>query len=371
MNKGVRWIDVLFLAGVGALLGCQARAGSISKVELGLTGSSFGMVADNATGSATVFNANNKKILGTVPVMSTPTMATGDCSITVQGTKGFFTRFDSTVVVVDLTTTPPTLAGAPNPIPISNFGEDTALSPDGKFLVVCDGSAPAPVSVIDVATQTEHMPATLFPPDCNSVDVCSDNSVLITSFFDATVRRLMLSESGDLTDTNEVLHLPEVPGGSEFPNNVSCSPMAKTGIVMGNFGSAISFTIPGLTQVDRRNLGSYVVSGAINHKGNRAYFRTTNGISMVKSFDFDQSTGIFGAAPLFQVSVAPALTFFGMDQLAIHPLNGSIYVSEPGGVRILNAMTGTTIGSITSPSLSQATGVCFGAGPPDESDDGD
>jgi WD40 repeat protein len=351
MNKGVRWTDVLVVAGAGALLGCRAQENLTSEVQFERTGSSVGMIVDFTTNSATVFNADTDTILGTVP--SGDALGGGqDCSITRRGPKGFFVHFDSTITVVDLTTTPPTLAGAPNPIPIDNEGIDTAPSPNGKFLLVC-GGGPETISVIDVARQTQ-IGTFNTGSECTSVDVCSDGSVLITSASDSNVRRLRLSESGVLTDTGESMLVPE------FPDNVSCSPMAKTGIVMAEDGSAISFKIPGLTRVSTRNLGSRVFSGAINHAGNRAYFRTLN--SIVSSFAFDQRQGIFGAAPLFQVPVSFFRTPpFGVDQLAVHPSDASIYVSEPGGARILDARTGATIGSITSPSLSSARGVCFGA----------
>ena len=116
-------------------------------------------------------------------------------------------------------------------------------------------------------------------------------------------------------------------------------------------------------------LGPRVFSGAINHVGNRAYFRSANGI--VSSFAFNQRQGIFSAVPLFQVPVAPVSVPVGVDQLAVHPSDASIYVSEPGGVRILDARTGGTIGSITSPSLSEPSGVCLGAVSSDDDGPGD
>jgi hypothetical protein len=184
----------------------------------------------------------------------------------------------------------------------------------------------------------------------------------------SNVRRLRLSESGVLTDTGESLLVPR------FPTNASCSPEAKTGIAMLRDGSVISFKIPGLTPVSTRVLGPRVFSGAINHVGNRAYFRTTTTVS---SFAFNQRQGIFSAVPLFQVPVAPVSVPVGVDQLAVHPSDASIYVSEPGGVRILDARTGATSGSITSASLSESTGVCLGAvssdndGPGDDNSPGD
>jgi hypothetical protein len=341
--------------------GCQIQEEEeatfeVSEQPLGLKGRSLGMVIDDATDSATVFNADTNTILGTVQGLGSSSTS-GDCSITADGTKGFFTHFDSSVTVVDLTTTTPTLAGAPNPIPIDNPGEDTALSPDGKFLVVCDGAAFAPVSVVDVATQTQ---VSTFDTgaDCDSVDVCSDGSVLVTSFNNSRVRRLTLNASGVLTDTGESLF-------TSGPVNVYCSPTATAGIVLNFFdNSAVSFKIPGLTPVSNRTFSASPVSGAINLAGDRAYFRNFDGI--VTGFSFDQTTGTLGAAPLFQVTTASLTSFFGMEQLAVHPSDASLYVSEPGRVRILDATTGATTGSITGGSMSQATGICFGAVPPNE-----
>lgn len=353
MRRDVKWTTILLVAGVVSAPGCQAEEQATfeaSEQAIGLKGSSLGMVVDNATGSATVFNADTNTILGTVPGS---VGTSGDCSITTDGTKGFFTHFDNTVTVADLTKTPPALAGGPNPIKISNPGEDTALSPDGKFLLVCDGSAIAPVSVIDVATQTEISTFNT-GSDCDSVDVCSDGSVLVTSFNSSRVRRLKLSGSGILTDTGESLF-------ANGPTNVYCSPAATSGIVVSFFdSSAQSFKIPGLTQVSSRTFSGNAISGAINHAGDRAYFRTSGGL--VAGFSFDQTTGVLGTTPLFQVALAPPTnSFFGMEQLAVHPSDASIYVSQPGSLRILDAKTGATTGSITGGSMSNITGVCFGA----------
>jgi hypothetical protein len=315
------------------------------------------MVIDDATDSATVFNADTNTILGTVSGLGGIAATSGDCSITADGTKGFFTHFTSSVTVVDLTTTTPTLAGAPNPIPIANPGEDTALSPDGKFLLVCDGAAIAPVSVIDVATQTQ---ISTFDTgsDCDSVDVCSDGSVLVTSFFDGLVRRLALSASGVLTNTGESLFV-------DSPVNVYCSPAATAGVVVEAFSNSVtSFKVPGLIRVSNRTFSTNPVSGALNHAGDRAYFRDFDGI--VHGFSFDQTTGVLGTAPFFQVATTSVRSFFGIDQLAVHPSDSSLYVPEPGHLRILDATTGATTGSIAVGSLDQPTGVCFGAVPLNE-----
>jgi hypothetical protein len=351
MSRYVRWVVVLF-AGLASSSGCRAGEDATSEIELALDGSSLGMVVDNLTKTATVFNADTNTILGTVAGLGNAPQGTGDCSITADGRRGFFTRFNSSVTVVDLTTTPPSQAAPPNPINISNPGLDSSLSADQRFLVVCDGSIVAPISVIDVATQTQ-ISSFNTGADCNSVDVCSDGSVLFTSSITNRARRLTLSASGILADTGESLAL------TQQPNNINCSPNARAGVVELRTNSVTSFRIPGLAPVTTRNLQSLVVSGAFNRAGDRAYFRTT--VGRVTRFSFDEATGALGAAPVFEVTVAAANTFFGIDQMALHPSEASLYVPEPGRVRILDANTGATTGAIPGSSLSQASGVCFGA----------
>lgn len=349
MKRDVKRIAILFVSVAGGLTGCTARDEATSEVRLQLTAGTVGMVVSNTTGAATVFDADSNTIVGSVPGLGGTSLAAGDCSITPDGKKAFFTHFNASVTVADLSGTVPVLAGPPNPIGISNPGEDTALSPDGRFLLVCDGSTPVPVSVIDVATQAQ---ISTFDTgtDCNSIDVCRDGSVLVTSFNSGRVRRLSLSSSGALTDTGDSLSIPE-------PMNVYCSPAGTAGVVVTFESGTTSFQVPGLAPVSTRTLDLFGVSGAFNHAGDRAYFRTSNGA--VTSFAFDQATAALGDTPVFHVAVATAETFFGMDQLAVHPSDASIYVSETGSLRILDAATGATVGSIDDPSIGEGTGVCF------------
>jgi len=66
MSRNARWGTILFAMGTMASPGCHCEEESTVEEHLALTGSSLGMVVDNATGSATVFNADTNTILGTV-----------------------------------------------------------------------------------------------------------------------------------------------------------------------------------------------------------------------------------------------------------------------------------------------------------------
>ena len=212
----------------------------------------------------------------------------GDCSITGDGSTGFATRFNNQVTVIDLTGRAPVLAGPPNPIPISNFGEDTSISPDGQFLVVCDGGNLQPVSVVDIATQTEISTFAL-GTDCNSVDVCSDGSVLVTSSGAQNVRRLTIDGAGNLADTGDVLF----PGGA--PNNAVCGPGATSGVVItrGGGGIARSFTIPGLAPVSVVATG-FGISMVIDSAGSTLFTRS-NTPGTVDVYNYTDATGTIGA----------------------------------------------------------------------------
>lgn len=330
--------------------------------------SGVGMVADDLTDSVTVFDANTDTVFGTVGIG--PGAAIGDVAVLANGTLGFATDFSSRVWVIDLTVSPPVLAAGVNPIPISNSGEDIAITPDQRFLVVSDGSAAQPVSAIDIALRAEVSTLTV-GSDHNSVDVCADGSVLVTSFSDATVRRLTIDGNGTLTDTGEVLFT-----GSFGPMNVYCAPGAQSGVVVRFSPSQIhSFTIPGLSTVDIRPLSGQGggISGLINSSGDRVYARSNGFPGAVDVFGFDGSTGTLSGAPLFSIPASSTpQNFFGMDQLAISSDDNKLYLPQPGAVNVYDAGNGNFLTSITDPNIIQPTGIAIAgaAGTPDTDDDG-
>jgi hypothetical protein len=305
----------------------------------------IGMVASDGVDAVTVFDADADVATGSVPVGTTGSL-TGDCSITPDQGRGFVTTFGHEVWTID--TTVPALAGPPNPIPIANYGEDTALSPDGKFLLVCDGSAEEPVSVVDVATQVE---IGTFPlgASCNSVDVCDDGSVLVTTYVPGAVRRLTIDGTGTLTDTGESFALPNAI-------NVYCAPGSASGLVVVVGPKITSFTIPGLVAADAVVLPDAAISGAMNRAGTRVFIRH---LSAVDAFTFVPATGALGAAPLFSIPVAGTNAFFGMEQMALHPNDTKLYVSEGPVVNVYDSASGAFLTSITDPSMSETTGICF------------
>ncbi|MBI3909479.1 MAG: hypothetical protein HY320_00930 [Armatimonadetes bacterium] len=312
----------------------------------------LGMVADNTWRAATVFDADSGFLLGTV-FLPTTGYPVGDCAITADGTLGFVTDFQWRVWVLDLTSVPPRLASGTNPIPISNVGEDLAITPDQRYLVVCDGSQPAPVAVVDIATRTQI--STFYTGTAsNSIDVCQDGSVLVTSAPTSRAQRLMIDSTGNLTDTGEVL------SGLYGPMNIYGAPGSATGLVVSYYTRDVrSFAIPWLSPIAARALtGAYGICGAVNAWGNRVYGRS-NSPGAVDAFAYDAATGALGATPLFTIPIANTDAFFGIDQLALHPNGRKLYVPQPSALKIHDASTGALLGSITAPGIALPKGVAI------------
>ena len=308
-----------------------------------------GMVADDASDKVIVFDTTTHIVKGTVSIP--PGAVIGDVLIAPDGKTGFVTNFDFKVFVIDLTTSPPTLASGTNPISIDNFGEDLSITKDGKYLLVTDGDPVAPISVIDVATRRQ---IGSFSTGSNNtaVAVCDDNSVLVASFGDGLVRRFTLSAAGVLTNSGAAFAIFD-------PTNVYCAPGSKAGFVVNVESKLASFTLPAMTGVDTRILDNRTgtpdvsaITGALNPTGEKAFARTQ---TSVMKFDFNPVTGALGAGPLLTIPVASVIPFFGVDQLAA--TDKEIYVPQPGVLSVYDSVNGSLVSSITDPAISLPTGV--------------
>ena len=297
------------------------------------------------TTGVTVFDADADTVVGSLSI-GTPR----DCSINAHQTLGFVVDGQNKVWVIDLTRTPPTLASDVNPIPISNGGWDTTISPDQKYLLVCGSS----LSVVDIAARSEIATVSV-PGGCGSVEVCPDGSVLATSSGPPDVYRYRIDESGQLSSTGEALRT------TGLPVNALCAPRAKSGLLLAR-PTVVSFGMPGLVQVNHREPGGDTYSGAINRAGNRVFLRTINS---VVAYDYSEATGSLGAIPLFSFSPGTkADASPGIDEIAIHPDGTKFYTlgdAPSTKLGVYNTSNGQKIGSIsagTGPTI-HPKAVCF------------
>lgn len=334
----------------------------------------MGMVADNTTKSVTVFDADNDTVIGSVflPQSPTPSSATGDCVITPDQKLGFVSDFQFRVWVIDLESSPPSLAAGTNPIFIRNRAEDLVVTPDGKYLVACDGSNAQPVVLIDIAARAQ-VAAYNTGSDCNCVDVCPDGTILVGSVNQQKIRRLTITDLGQ----GPVF----VPTGDEISfggNNVYCAPDGQSGVIVRGLAQEIvSFTLPDMTLVDRRPLtGRWGVSGAFSPDGTRFYTRSVdpgNDSGKVDVYSIDTATGQLGTSPLLSFPVGALspdqpgnniFVFFGMEQMALHPNGDKLYVTERNVVSIYDPQTGLRTDQFRAPqALQGATGICIQKAP--------
>jgi hypothetical protein len=136
------------------------------------------------------------------------------------------------------------------------------------------------------------------------------------------------------------------------PNNASCAPGSRAGVLLDREAGLTSFTLPGLVKADFAVLhGAMAVAAVFNQAGDRLYVRTTEA---VEAFDFNPLNGVMQADWVRAVSFSSE--YFGIDQIAVDPYNGRLYVDGGQELFILDPETGRQTGSIHT---GDATGVCF------------
>ena len=321
----------------------------------------IGMVADDFNRTVTVFETTGNTILGKVQIplgdiSQSSFRIIGDCSITRDGTMGFVTDFFKRVWVIDLTVTPPALATGPlpNPIPISNNGEDTTITPNNRFLVVSDGANIQPVSVVEIATQTE-ISSLLGTGGFNSVVACPDGTVLVTSSPNQTVSRLLIDKFGNITDTGKFLST-----GNE-PNNSLCSPTAAAGVMVEwDAFRLVSFSIPSFQVVDTQLLaGGLGVSAVFSPFGDRIYARSNNNgpNGAIEAFGYNSNTGSIASTSDLLITVPNAELLYGMDPLDVDPTGAFLYVSAGNVVGVYSTIDGALVDTIPLEFDSIATGI--------------
>ena len=316
----------------------------------------IGIFADDVSDTVTVFNSETNATLGTVSV---PPGSTGDVLLLEQDEEllGFVTNFDSQVFVIDLED--PTNPSIKETIDISNFGEDLTFAEvdDEEFLVVSDGSADQPLSVIDLNTFTEVSTFAIPGSDFNSVEFVGDGTILTTSFNNGLARKLEIDDSGNITDTGLTLNVSD-------PNNVYGSPEeGEFGVVITrDNGTLISFETDSMSQVDTASLGGeFGLAGVFNPEEDDGLFYALSTES-VQAFSFDSETGELGDTPIFRTPVNAGTAFFGMDQIAFNAEEDKLYVgdSDSESILILNANNGSIEDAING-SFGDPTGIAFEA----------
>ena len=313
---------------------------------------SLGMVADSESDMFHLFDADTGVLVASLQGSSGRVSA--DCALSEDESTGFSSNANRLISVFQLADTVTGSEAVFSSIEISNAGVDMSLSPDGRLLVSSGaGNTNEPLSIIDTVSKTEVATSAPFL-DHTSAEFCDDGTLLITttygqSFaqpFDNAMYDARLSPDGELQLSGHRLS-----SGAQ-PNNGSCAPGSRAGVLLDREAGITSFTLPGMEKADFATLNhETAVAAVFSQSGDRLYVRTTK---TVEAFDFNPFTGQMAAD--WVKTVAYSSGYFGIDQIAVHPDSGQIYVDGGRELLILDPVNGRQTGLVQT---GDATGICF------------
>jgi Ca2+-binding RTX toxin-like protein len=288
-----------------------------------------GVAIDNLGSRLLIFDPETGTQTGVVNI---PTTAdTLDTVISPDEKLAYVSDFQTMRVwVVDLTTK--ALASGTNAIVVSTAPEDLVITPDGKFLLVADGTGTFPIVVINTATRT--IASTFSTGLTNTgIEVTGNGDVLVGVGGDR-IRHFTLNAAGVLTSTGEFLL------GYSF--NTTATPNGAFGVTTKD-GQVASYAVSGMTLVNTVSVSDSVATLAFNADGTRLYLRTFGG--SVVAYNYNPTTGQIGSQLFAVGGLAPALSYLGVDQLAV--FGNRVYTQSGSSVVALDATTGAPLGSIS------------------------
>ncbi len=312
----------------------------------------LGMVADNASDELRLFDIESGEVIASM--QGAKSLLSGDCAISQDESVGFSSHANQQISVYQLAQFGAGKSIDVSSIEISNAGVDMSLSPDGRVLVSTGaGVAYEPLSFIDTKLGTEVAVAAPFL-DHTSAEFCDDGTLLVTTTYGHSFAMPYDNALYDARlgpDAEFQLGGNRLSSGAQ-PNNGSCAPGSRAGVLLDREAGLTSFTLPGLEKADFASLhGATAVAAIFNHSGDRLYVRTTES---VEAFDFNPLIGTLQAD--WVQTVPNSSEYYGIDQIAIDPQTGKLYVDGGQSLLILEPENGRQIGAIQT---GDATGVCF------------
>jgi len=312
----------------------------------------LGLLTDNETDELHLFDAGTGSVIASL--QGNPGRIGGDCALSRDESTGFTSNAGRHISVFRFSAGMAGGTAEISSIAISNAGVDLSLSPDGRYLVsVGAGNIDEPLSIVDTAGQSEVATSGEFL-DNTSAEFCDDGTLLLTttygrSFarpFDNAIYDARLGDGGELQLAGNRLSSGATPGNS------SCAPGSKSGVLLDREAGLTSFTLPGLDKADFAHLqGGTAVAAVFNRGGDRLYVRTSYS---VEAFDFNPLDGTMRADWVRHFPFSAE--YFGIDQIAVDPVDGNLYVDGGSMLLILDPANGEPMGGV---SAGDATGVCF------------
>jgi hypothetical protein len=310
------------------------------------------MVADNATDEMRLFDVETGATVASLK--GTTSRISGDCAMSRDQVTGYSSHANQRIAVYTLSEQGDAASIDVADIEISNAGVDMSLSPGGDLLVsVGAGNVHEPLSIVDTRSRYEIAAVELFI-DHTSAEFCDDGTLLVTTTygrshvmpFDNAVYDARVSYDGQVK-----LGGNRLSSGAQ-PNNANCAPGSRAGVLLDRNGGLTSFTLPGLKRAGFADLqGATAVAAEFNRAGDRLYVRTSE---TVEAFDYNPLTGALQRDWVQQVEFSSE--YFGVDQVAVDPVNERLYVDGGRSLLILDPVDGRELGAIVT---GDATGVCF------------
>ena len=312
----------------------------------------LGMVTDNESNELRLFDAGSGIIVASLP--RPHGQISGDCTLSKDESTGFSSHADRNISVFNFSDAALGIDVDITSIEISNAGVDMSLSPDGSLLVSTGaGHVYEPLSIIDTARQIEVATSTPFL-DHTSAEFCDDGTLLVTTTYGNSLAKpfdFAMYDARVGIDGELQLGGNRLSSGAQ-PNNGSCAPGSKAGVLLDREAGLTSFTLPGLKKADFAALqGGTAVSAVFNRSGDRLYVRTT---STIEAFTFNPINGVMKADWVRSVSFSAE--YFGIDQIAIDMDSGKLFVDGGRKLLIIDPESGEQTGSVHA---GDATGVCF------------
>lgn len=344
--------QMLFAKDCSSMLNTLVVFLCISLVTGTASAAALGMVTDNASDEMRLFDAETGVVVASM--IGSPGQINGDCALSEDESTGFSSNASRNISVFNFTDSASGKSVEFSSIDISNAGVDMSLSPDGRLLVSTGaGHIDEPLSIIDTEQQIEVATSAPFL-DHTSAEFCDDGTLLLTTTFGttfATPNDNAMYDARVNSDGELQLGGNRLSSGAQ-PNNGSCAPGSRAGVLLDREAGLTSFTLPGLNQAGFMTLqGGTAVAAVFNHFGDRLYVRT---VDTIEAFDFNPVTGVMKAD--WVQSVSFSAEYFGIDQIAIDPQSGKLYVDGGQVLLILEPENGRQTGSVHA---GDATGVCF------------
>jgi DNA-binding beta-propeller fold protein YncE len=252
-----------------------------------------------------------------------------DVVVTPDGGTAIVSNFDGNIIYfIDLTAPTPAVLGS---VLTTFSAEDIALSPDGRWALVTDGSGKDRIASIDVLNR-EVVQTLVGPRMAQAIAIAADGETVLTADTDNDrVHVLHLSpEDGELTYTEQ--HL--ITG--DAPINVAISPDGRTALVANFWDDMVTvLRIDGPADVVKIGELGHLPGGqqsiAFSPNGQEAYV-----VSVDPDPDQLSVLDVKGPGNVTDSGIKIDLDtrawwcgFFGVDCLAVSPDGSKAYVGNP------------------------------------------